>query len=188
MIPAAQGRRSQSKCELAQPALADKCGVHAARSSRERPNPVILSTAERRAREAILLNNIKRDLPVLTRLSEEAESHWGSEDLVYRFYHQSFKVFAIQSLTTTIVDALQALLPDAALDQRFTTIISEGTGKQFSYDMNARWDEATRPLLEAFFHANYFLKMAIKYGHELSDPPEMLPSGWAAVLCLFNLR
>lgn len=73
---------------------------------------MILSIDERRAREAILLKNIKRDLPALTRLSEDAESHWGSEDLVYRFYHQSFKVFAIQSLTTTIVNALQALLPE----------------------------------------------------------------------------
>ena len=54
--------------------------------------------------------------------------------------------------------------------------------------MNARWDAATRPLLEAFFHANYFLRMTIKYGHELNEPPEMLPSGWAALLCLFNLR
>jgi hypothetical protein len=149
---------------------------------------VTTSSDERQAREAILLKNIKRDLAALTRLSDEAESHWGSEDLVYRFYHQSFKVFAIQSLTTTIVDALQSLLPDAALDQRFTSILSEGTGKQFSYDMNARWDEVTRPLLEAFFHANYFLRMTIKYGRELNDPPEMLPSGWAAVLCLFNVR
>jgi len=149
---------------------------------------VILSTAERRAREAILLKNIKRDLPALTRLSEEAESHWGSEDFVYRFYHGSFKVFAVQSLTTTIVDALHALLPEAALDEPFTTIIGEGTGKQFSYEMNARWDAVARPLLEAFFHANYFLKMTIKYGHELNEPPEMIPSGWAAVLCLFNLR
>jgi hypothetical protein len=149
---------------------------------------VILSIDERRTREAILLKNIKRDLAALTRLSEEAESHWGSEDLVYRFYHRSFKVFAIQSLTTTIVGALQALLPEEALDERFAAIISEGTGKQFSYEMNARWDAATRPLLEAFFHANYFLKMTVKYGHELNEPPEMLPSGWAAVLCLFNLR
>jgi hypothetical protein len=149
---------------------------------------VIPSPDERRAREAVLLKNIKRDLTALTRLSEKAESHWGSEDLVYRFYHQSFKVFAIQSLTTTIVDALHALLPEAALDERFTTIISEGTGKQFSYDMNAQWSATTRPLLEAFFHVNYFLKMIIKYGHELNEPPQMLPSGWAAVLCLFNLR
>src|SRR3954452_8827624 len=103
----------------------------------------MLSIDERRARETILLKNIKRDLAALTRLSEEAESHWGSEDLVYRFYHQSFKVFAIQSLTTTIVAALQALSPEAALDERFTAIISEGTGKQFSYEMNARWDEVT---------------------------------------------
>src|SRR4051794_40615555 len=103
------------------------------------------SIDERRASEAILLKNIKRDLAALTRLSEEADSHWGSEDLVYRFYHQSFKVFAIQSLTMTIVAALQSRLPEAAFDERFAMIIREGTEKEFSYEMNARWDAVTRP-------------------------------------------
>ena len=42
--------------------------------------------------------------------------------------------------------------------------------------------------LEAFFHANYFLDMAIKYGEELDEPPSPLPSGWAAVLYLYNIR
>jgi len=41
---------------------------------------------------------------------------WASEDLIYRFYHQSFKVFAIQALTITIVDALRALLPNGTFD------------------------------------------------------------------------
>ncbi|MCU1230989.1 MAG: hypothetical protein JWO97_3873 [Acidobacteria bacterium] len=54
--------------------------------------------------------------------------------------------------------------------------------------MNHHWDEATRPLLEAYFHAHYFLGMAIKYGNELSELPATLPSGWAALLCLYNLR
>jgi hypothetical protein len=67
-------------------------------------------------------------------------------------------------LTLAIVDALRELLPDAALDPRFLRIIESGTGKTFTYDMNAAWDAATRPLLEAFFHAEYFLAMAVKYG------------------------
>jgi len=42
--------------------------------------------------------------------------------------------------------------------------------------------------LEAFFHAKYFLEMACKYGRELAEPPETLPSGWAALLCLYGMR
>jgi hypothetical protein len=146
------------------------------------------SIDELRQREQVLLQNIKRDLAALSSLLEQTESHWGSEDLVYRFYHQSFKVFGIQRLTTSIVDRLRALLPDRGLDEQFAAIVERGTGKEFSLEMNAAWSEATRPLLEAFFHAHYFLRMAVKYGNELEDPPEMLPSGWAALLELFGIR
>jgi hypothetical protein len=42
--------------------------------------------------------------------------------------------------------------------------------------------------VEAFFHATYFLQMAVKYGPELEYPPRVIPSGWAALLYLHNLR
>ncbi len=32
------------------------------------------------------------------------------------------------------------------------------------------------------------LEMAVKYGRKLEKAPELLPSGWAALLCLYNLR
>ena len=57
-------------------------------------------------------------------------------------------------------------------------IIAEGTGKTFSLEMNAAWEKHTRPILEAFFHARFFIEMVIR------NP---LPSGWAAVLCLYRL-
>jgi hypothetical protein len=43
-------------------------------------------------------------------------------------------------------------------------------------------------MLEAFFHAHYFLDMILKYGRVLASPPRVLPSGWAAVLTLYGLR
>lgn len=43
-------------------------------------------------------------------------------------------------------------------------------------------------MCEAFFHAKYFLEMAVKYGKELDKiPDEERPSGWAGLLCFFNL-
>jgi hypothetical protein len=53
---------------------------------------------------------------------------------------------------------------------------------------NQQWTAHTRVFLEAFFHAKYFLEMAVKYGKELQAAPTMLPSGWAALLCLYDLR
>lgn len=47
--------------------------------------------------------------------------------------------------------------------------------------------EVTRPILEAFFHARYFLEMAVRYAG-LEAPPQALSSGYAALLYLFGLR
>ena len=43
-------------------------------------------------------------------------------------------------------------------------------------------------MLEAFFHAHYFLQLICKYGRELKAPPCPLPNGWAAVLYLYSMR
>jgi hypothetical protein len=136
-----------------------------------------------------LLSNIKGALPRLEELLERASSHWGYQDAVYRFYHQSFKVYGLQSMTTAIVEALRDLSPtDRPLNPWFCQIVDEGTGRTFRTEDNARWLIATRPILEAFFHARYFLEMVVQYGKELDAPPNLLPSGWATVLYLYGLR
>jgi hypothetical protein len=119
-------------------------------------------------------------------LLEESSSHWGFEDPVYRFYHQSYKVFDLQQSTESIVMALQELMPGRALNPWFARIVSEGTGKAFTLDDNERWLAVTRPIVEAFFHARYFLEMAVRYA-SLDAPPTVLPSGYAALLYLYRL-
>jgi len=52
---------------------------------------------------------------------------------------------------------------------------------------NARWTTVTRPIIEAFFHARFFLEMAVRYVG-VERPPERLPSGYAALLYLYGLR
>jgi hypothetical protein len=127
-------------------------------------------------------------LPELKKLLAEVEQHWGMEDGVYRFYHQSCKVYYLQSLTEAICTALRDLLPERPLNEWFCEIVSQGTGKQFENSCNENWFQETRAILEAAFHAHYFLKMACKYGKHLDTPPKALPSGWAAVLYLYSLR
>lgn len=91
-------------------------------------------------------------------------------------------------MTTQIVEQLRSLFPDGELDEWFVLIIGEGTGKEFIKEDNNEWFTFTRPILEGYFHAKYFLEMAVKYGDELEYPPNLLPSGWASLLCLYNLR
>jgi hypothetical protein len=128
-------------------------------------------------------------LPELEKLLAASNDHWVMEDGVYRFYHQSFKVYdRLQPITLEITKALQQLLPHHELNGWFADIVAAGTQERFTPEHNRNWMKHTRPILEAFFHAHFMLKMVCKYGKELSEPPRLLPSGWAAVLYLFNLR
>ena len=137
--------------------------------------------------EEALLANLRRDQNELEALLKSCSDHWGYEDPLYRFYHQSFKVYALQQTTETIIQRLQALIPERPLHSWFLQIVQAGTGKQFQSEDNARWTEVTRPILEAFFHARFFLEMAVRYA-DLQAPPQPLPSGYAALLYLFGLR
>lgn len=137
---------------------------------------------------AKLFRNIKQQLPKLEQLLARVEDHWGMEDGIYRFYHNSFKVFRLQVVTGEICQALQALLPDRPMNKCFSGIVKDGTGRQFEMTYNEDWPRHTRAIVEACFHAHYFLKMVCKYGRELEVPPDALPSGWASVLYLFDLR
>ncbi len=140
-------------------------------------------------KEAVaLLENIRKDLPALTELLDSCSDHWGYDDPIYRFYYQSYKVYGLQQVTMNIVSRLRALAPGREMDKWFVAIIKEGTGKKFVSEHNENWLMHTRPIVEAFFHARYFLEMAVKCGKELESPPQLMPSSWAALLCLYGLR
>ena len=134
-----------------------------------------------------LLSSLKEARTPLRQLLERS-GPFSYADAVYRFYHHSFKVYALQETTVDIVETLAALAPEQPLNADFRCIIDAGTGKRFDPEHNERWLTETRPIIEAFFHARYFLEMAVHYGQALDEPPNALPSGWAAPLYLFNLR
>lgn len=69
----------------------------------------------------------------------------------------------------------------------FLEIVFEGTGRIREPAHNQVWTSTSRPMLEAFFHARFFVEMAVRYAH-LEEPPIPLPSGYAALLYLYGLR
>ena len=144
----------------------------------------------RPSKDAELLANIRANLPELSALLDEMNSPWGYEDPVYRFYHQSFKVYALQGATQKIIAALTKVAPmGSTFCSLFAEIIQLGADSvKFEMAHNTNWSTHTRPFLEAFFHARYFLEMAVKYGTDLESTPTLLPSGWAARLCLYDIR
>ena len=118
---------------------------------------------------------------------ETMSGHWKFEDHFYRYYHGSFKVYGTQTTAEQAVQLLRAILPEREMNASFEQIIQEGTGKQFEMEHNKEWDKHTRPILEAFSHAKFMIEMAVRYA-DLPKPPQPLPSGYAALLYLYDLR
>jgi len=143
---------------------------------------------KRLEKDQSLLDSIKAKLPSLEELVFLFNFEY--EDGVYRLYHNSFKVYNLQDLTVKAVAVFEniAKATDSDLCEWFKQIVVAGTTKEWDSDHNREWLLQTRPIVEAFLHAKYFLDMMIKYGRELDSAPAMLPSGWAAILELYNQR
>ena len=143
---------------------------------------------ERLEKEQALLDAIKSKLPELDRVL--VSFGYEYEDGIYRFYHQSFKVYSLQDCTLGAVLTFRSIAEatDNRLCDWFEQIVADGTGTKFEAEHNKTWPDRTRPIVEAFLHARYFLEMMIKYGRELESAPDFLPFGWAAILELYNQR
>lgn len=138
--------------------------------------------------EAELLANAKARLPDIEALLAAFER--AEEDAVYRYYHQSFKVFGQQAMIRRARELLHHLAPDAqSLDDGFERICHDALDHEFKMSRtNTNWGAETRPILEAFWHCKYFLGQLNRYAREIDEPVDMLPEGWAAVLELYGLR
>lgn len=147
---------------------------------------------ERYDKGQILLDNIKTNLVELEKFHNDIE--FTKEDLIYRFYHTSFKVYWLQEDTLRLLDLFVKVSPHKSdktediFDPLFLDIIDNGSGKSWELKHNKEWGKHTRPIVEAFLHSMYFLEMMIKYGKELNEAPSLLPSGWAALLELYRIR
>ncbi len=176
-----------------QPMLPNSLIQHAKYPMKHNSSPItekFYSHAEKIVLERELLVNLKTYQTELVMLLESLSGH-GYEDTVYRFYHESCKVYhAASHQTRQIVEVLRRLAPaNTTLSPLFEEIYQIGTeDKTFQLEHNENWSQHTRPFIEAFFHARYFLEMAVKYGAMLDVAPSNLPSGWAALLCLYGIR
>lgn len=135
-----------------------------------------------------LLDAIKANLLQLERLLVPFQCLY--EDGIYRFYHSSFKVYQLQDYTSRAVEIFMSIgqATGSVLCEWFEQIVAAGTAVTWNPDHNKDWLLHTRPIVEAFLHTKYFLEMMIKYGQEMDAAPTMLPTGWAAILELYNQR
>jgi len=96
----------------------------------------------------------------------------------------------IKAHQSELEDLLKLIAPDGTkFCAYFEELLQAGANdKRFEMDHNLEWTRHTRPFVEAFFHARYFLEMAVKYGATLEKAPELMLSGWAVLLCLYDIR
>ena len=140
-----------------------------------------------------LLRNIQTRLKEFETVLAEVEDHWSEPDLVYRYYHHSYKVYGIQALTEKMVALLVSVDPKpkdsrgGRFDRKFQEIIDAGTGHTFHVNHNPEWSKRGRPMLEAFWHAKYALVHAVDAA-KMGQAPNMLPSGWAGLLSIIGIR
>lgn len=141
-----------------------------------------------RKRDELLLN-IETKHAELSSLLEVVSGKWGYDDPIYRFYSQSFKVYRLQHTTQKIVEALRSIAPEGSpLNPFFEEIIQAGaSGEEFDVKHNEEWTLHTRPFIEAFFHARYFLEVAVKVGKEMDASKKLQTVGGWALLALYNL-
>ena len=135
-----------------------------------------------------LLTNIKENKAEIEKLCDVFRQL--EEDYVYRFYHQSFKVFGATEQLRQAKELFERLAPDSfPLNEWFCEIADAAISKEFDFaKTNQIWLAETRPILEAFWHSKYFLEQMLVAADELEKSPQILPSGWAAVLYLYDLR
>jgi hypothetical protein len=144
--------------------------------------PISPTLEEQLEKDQKLLEAIKAHLPQLERLLFQFRSDY--EDRMYRFYYNSFKVYSLQDSTLQAADLFRTIgrAVERTLCAWFEEIVAGGTGLEFEMEHNRDWLRSTRPIVEAFLHAKYFLEMMVKYGQELDHPAQFLPTGWAAIL------
>src|SRR5688572_2553392 len=159
------------------------------RKTREQVLQEIAENHNRRHAQAgrllVNINEHRADIERLLAVYKKEEP-----DLVYRFYHQSYKVFIMVELTRQVVNLFHRLAPDSAkLNDWYALITTEALSKEFDPDKtNSIWLAETLPVLQGYWHSKYFLEQMLVAAEELDEAPEILPSGWAAVLYLYNLR
>ena len=143
-----------------------------------------------RQRMADLLTRIKAHLPAIDAWLEDARDEWGIENAVYRFYHQSSKVFGYQSDIEAGDNIIRSIGGESDPPTYwYRQIVAAGTGREFSDATNQNWFEETHAIPAALLHVYHLVQLLARYGREYERVPEKpIPVGWATVLELFELR
>lgn len=113
------------------------------------------------------------------------------DDLVYRFFHQSFKVYRLQAVNREAVEFLETFLKpehERGFDFQMRELIAAGAGNiEFKDEHNLEWGRHTRPFVELYLHVKHILDCMLE-APEAQKEKSCLTIPFATVLSCFNLR
>lgn len=136
---------------------------------------------------AALLSAIKQHLPEIKKLAEYLHGPTAT-DRLYRYFHHSLKVYALQEMTEKAVELLQSVAPSLPLAPLLTIPVARGTGMKFDMSHNASWTWRALWITQAFLLVREVVDQVVASGETLSEAPSSLPSEWALVLEVYGIR
>lgn len=141
-------------------------------------------------KDLLLLSNIEANLPELQKIQTDFNKFY-LEDVVYRFYHQSFKVYYGQDQIRKAVKLFEKLSPETGINPWFLEIVADATKEGFDHSHNRNWLKHTRPIVECFLHCSFFINTLVDVHHKHRQNKlckGFLDTDYAAVAYLFNIR
>ncbi len=143
--------------------------------------------AARRTQQDLLIAALHQRSSDIAALLEEVSGEWVRDDLVYRFWHHSFKTYWLQEVTERIAALLESIAPTLPLHPWCREIVAAGTGHTFELSHNQAWVEHTGPIVAAFFHLHHLLHCAHRVA-TVPAVPEVLDPATATVFELYQVR
>ena len=133
-----------------------------------------------------LLARVRANLPALEALQREMAE--AAPLGLLRFYASDLRVFELGRFVQQAAALFRAIAGDGELTLPFGIIMQSATAGHLDLRGSRVWVMSALPVLTAFHHCAALVDLHVHYGRELDRMPDVLPAGWAALLCLYNLR
>jgi hypothetical protein len=86
-----------------------------------------------------------------------------------RYYSRSWNIYSSLKYTLDAAVLLDSLIPTLALKPEYATLVNRVIGKRFIPEVNLRWEEETKPILEAYSHTIYMLNLVLTVDLDVSE-------------------
>lgn len=158
-------------------------------SPREWVKFALAQPGQRRRLIPSFLHRLRAHRAALLHLHRWGAGGLGVSEGVYRFYHQSFKVFSQQDWIAECVREFAGIYPRRLLNRTYCLIAERGLVCECVPRINKDWLRCTGPVVESSFHTWVFLDALVRVMKSPAKAvPQTLTAEWGIALYLWDLR